>query len=487
MSAPGHGPADADDRMLRTLGYEPELRRRMSAFSNFAISLSIICILAGGLTSFHVGLGSVGGAGIGVGWPVGCLFSLAVAASMAHIASAFPTAGGLYHWGSILGGRGLGWATAWFNLAGLVTVLATVNAGTYDFALAALGWTPPAGRESAVKLAVVLGMVLSQGWLNHHGMKLVTRLTDVSGWLILALTAALVGGLIWATPSLEFERLWRFENFSGVAVGGAGFRQTSNLAWLFALGLMLPAYTITGFDASAHTAEETVGASENVPRGIVRSVLVSSLAGWALVGSILLALPSVGAGVAKGAEVVPWVVGQRLPGWAAMGLLGGIVLVQYLCGLAALTSASRMVFAFARDGGLPGSEWLRRVDPATGCPAVAVWVAALSGGAFSVLVPYTTIAVVCTVFLYVSYVLPVAAGWRAWGRRWTRPGTWSLGRTFRPLAAVSVAGCVGLLVIGVQPPNQLALPIVLGVAGVMAFVWFGWERRRFNGPPVAGL
>jgi len=104
-----------------------------------------------------------------------------------------------------------------------------------------------------------------------------------------------------------------------------------------------------------------------------------------------------------------------------------------------------------------------------------------------VLLRYETIAVVCTVFVYVSYVLPVAAGWRAWGRRWTRPGTWSLGRAFRPLAAVSVAGCVGLLVIGVQPPNQLALPIVLGVAGVMAFVWFGWERRRFKGPPVAGL
>ncbi|MEI6341910.1 MAG: amino acid permease [Verrucomicrobiota bacterium] len=487
MNPASHGPGNADDRMLRTLGYEPELRRRMSAFSNFAISLSIICILAGGITSFHVGLGSVGGAGIGVGWPVGCLFSLAVAASMAHIASAFPTAGGLYHWGCILGGRGLGWTTAWFNLAGLVTVLATVNAGTYDFALATMGWSPPAGRESVVKLAVVTAMVLSQGWLNHHGMRWVTRLTDLSGWLILVLTAALVGGLAWASPSLDPGRLWRFENFSGVAVGGAGFPRTENLAWLFALGLMLPAYTITGFDASAHTAEETVEASQNVPRGILRSVLVSGLAGWAMVGTLLLALPSIREGVGKGAEVVPWVISQRLPGWAAKGLLGGIVLVQYLCGLAALTSASRMVFAFARDGGLPGSAWLRRVDASTGCPAVAVWVAALLGAAFSAVVPYTTIAVVCTVFLYLSYVLPIAAGWRAWGGRWTRPGTWSLGRAFKPLAAVSVLGCAGLLVVGVQPPNQLAVPIVLGVSALMAVVWLGWERRRFKGPPVAGM
>ena len=84
------------------MGYKQELSRRMSGFSNYAISLSIICILAGAITSFQVGFGSVGGAAIGFGWPVSCLFSLVVAATMAQVASAFPTAGGLYHWASIL-------------------------------------------------------------------------------------------------------------------------------------------------------------------------------------------------------------------------------------------------------------------------------------------------------------------------------------------------------------------------------------------------
>src|SRR5881409_3735995 len=111
----------------------------MGGFSNYAISLSIICILAGGVTSFHQGLSSVGGAAFGLGWPLACLFSLAVAATMGQVASAFPTAGGLYHWASILGGRGWGWVTAWFNLAGLVTVLAAINVGTYRFAAGALG------------------------------------------------------------------------------------------------------------------------------------------------------------------------------------------------------------------------------------------------------------------------------------------------------------------------------------------------------------
>src|SRR6266581_8770581 len=122
-----------DEKTLQRLGYSQELARRMDGFSNFAISLSIICILAGGITSFQVGFCSVGGASIGLGWLLVCLFSLTVALTMAQVASAFPTAGGLYHWASILGGKGWGWITAWFNLAGLLTVVAAVNAGTYDF------------------------------------------------------------------------------------------------------------------------------------------------------------------------------------------------------------------------------------------------------------------------------------------------------------------------------------------------------------------
>src|SRR5207302_6929204 len=125
----------ADDvRTLHRLGYAQELARRMSGFSNFALSLSIICILAGGVTSFHLGFCGVGGASVGLGWPLVCAFALVVALTMGQVASAFPTAGGLYHWAAILGGRGWGWAVAWFNLLGLVTVLAAINVRTYQFA-----------------------------------------------------------------------------------------------------------------------------------------------------------------------------------------------------------------------------------------------------------------------------------------------------------------------------------------------------------------
>src|SRR5436305_3816861 len=172
MSRPDEEKIIADDiRTLHRLGYAQELLRRMSGFSNFAISLSIICILSGGVTSFHLGLCSVGGAAIGVGWPLAGLFALAVAATMGQVASAFPTAGGLYHWAALLGGKGWGWATAWFNLAGLVAVLAAIDAGAVDFVAGCLDWTlTPAGR-----FAVTAAIVLSQAALNHRGIRLTAR------------------------------------------------------------------------------------------------------------------------------------------------------------------------------------------------------------------------------------------------------------------------------------------------------------------------
>src|SRR5256714_1765910 len=146
-------PAESDDAaQLRSMGYAQELRRRMSGFSNFAISFSIICILAGGITSLQLGISAVGGAAAGVVWPVGVLFSLLVALCMAHIASAFPTAGGLYHWSSLLGGKGWGWAAAWLNLGGLIFTTAAVNVGTYQLFVMFLG---PIFGIDAAKLTLV--------------------------------------------------------------------------------------------------------------------------------------------------------------------------------------------------------------------------------------------------------------------------------------------------------------------------------------------
>src|SRR5437762_5420930 len=164
-------PETSDDIQLRqSMGYAQELHRRMSGFSNFAISFSIICVLAGGITSLQLGGSAVGGAAAGVVWPIGVGFSLLVALCMAQVASAFPTAGGLYHWSSILGGKGWGWAAAWFNLGGLIFVTAAVNVGTYQLFITFVG---PLLSLDPTRLSVphqiirVTLITASQALLNH--------------------------------------------------------------------------------------------------------------------------------------------------------------------------------------------------------------------------------------------------------------------------------------------------------------------------------
>ena len=466
----------SDEATLHRMGYAQELARRMSGFSNYAISLSIICILAGGITSFHVGFCSVGGAAIGIGWPVSCLLSLVVAATMAQVASAFPTAGGLYHWASILGGRGWGWVTGWLNLIGLITVVAAVNAGAWDFIEGAFA----VKANAAVKIIGVGLMTFSQAVLNHKGIRLTTRLTDFSGWLILVVAVVLTVGMLCYAGRFDFARLVTFTNYSGDA-GANVVPRVENIGWLFALGLLLPAYTITGFDASAHTSEETLGASLNVPKGIVRSVLVSGIFGWVMLCAIVLAMPGMNEAAAQGGNAFYWTMNNVLPRPLAAALYAGIGLTQYFCGLAALTSASRMGFAFARDGGLP--VLLRRVSQRSRTPSAAIWAVAVLAVLFIAAVPYTTIAAVCVIFLYLSYVLPSVAGFFAHGRSWTTMGPWQLGRWYRPLAVVSAMFCLFLIVVGMQPPNQQAVGIVGGAVGLLAVVWFALERKRFRGPP----
>jgi amino acid transporter len=477
-----------DVELLRRMGYTQELRRRMSAFSNFAISLSTICILAGGITSLQLGVSAVGGAAAGVVWPLGVGFALVVALCMAQIASAFPTAGGLYHWSAILAGPGWGWATAWLNLGGLVFVTAAVNVGAYTLFVTFIGpmlGIDPSRLGVAHQIAGVAAISASHALLNHFGIRWTTLLTDFSGYLIVVVALLLTAAMLIAAPHVEPARLLRFANYAGDA-GGAVWPAGGGLATMTLLALMWPIYTVTGFDASAHTSEETVDAARNVPRGMLRSVVVSGLFGWVMVASFVVAMPSVADGAKHGADVFSWLMTAVLPGAAGQALWIGIVIANYLCGLACLTSTSRMMYAFARDGGLPGSRALRRVSPRWKTPVPAVWTTAALAMASTLYAPaYSTLTTACVIFLYVSYVMPTLAALRALGRSWTRMGPFDLGnRLYRALAVVAVVGVALLVWIGVQPPNEKALTVSLAAAVLLAAGWWLGVRRSFRGPPV---
>ena len=495
--------AEAQDlETLHSMGYAQELSRRMGGFQNFAISFSIICILAGGITAFPLSLSAAGGASVGFGWPLACGFALLVAAAMGQIASSYPTAGGIYHWASLLGGRGYGWVAAWFNLLGLLFVVSSVNFGVFLlfrdlFLHEVLGmdvaaWTTAGFLDSGwwIQTIFIAAITAVQALLNHYGIRATTVLTDFSGYLIFVVALVLTLGLLAYAPSLDFSRLFTFSNFSGEPGGSVWPTAMQSTAMVFMLGLLQGVYTVTGFDASAHTAEETRDAARAAPKGMLHSVFWSFLFGYLMLSAFVLALPSVADGAKQGWNAFPWLMQQSaMPVFLKDILIIGIVIANFLCALAGLTSTSRMMYAFSRDGGLPFSKALSQVSPKYKTPVNAIWwgavlsvISVLYGDAFVVL------STGCAVFLYISYLMPIAAGLRAeMNGSWTKKGPFSLGGASNLVAVLAIIGCAVLIFVGVQPPNEKVGYLSVAMLVVMGIIWFTFESRRFQGPPMGEM
>lgn len=493
MSAQDYSEVDKkeDMKVLHGMGYAQELERRLSRFSNFAVSFSIICILSGGINSLAQATSGAGGIGIGIGWLVGCFVSLVFAVAMSQISSAYPTAGGLYHWGSILGNRGTGWVTAWLNLLGVITVLGAINVGTWTFFVGAFG--ADLGIENNLTTQTIFLIIITggQALINHLGIRLTAILTDFSGWLIFGGSILIAVVCLISADSLDFARLFTFTNYSGQ---GGVWPAVSNW-WVFALGLLLPIYTITGYDASAHTSEETIKAARSVPRAMVMSVVWSAVFGYLFLAAFVLMIPNMDEAAAQGWNVFFWAFDQQVNPTLKYIIYLVVFIAQLLCGLATVTSASRMIFAFSRDGGLPASGALAKVSPRFRTPVAAIWTGAVLSvlfvwGSSLVSVAGTsayTIVVSCTViFLFLSFTFPIVLGLLAWGTpKWDKMGPWDMGRgVFTLFAILSVLAMILIFVIGIQPPNDWALYITVGFFILTAIVWFAFENRRFQGPPL---
>jgi amino acid transporter len=417
---------------------------------------------------------------------------------MAQIASAYPTAGGLYHWGSILGNRFSGWVTAWLNLLGLITVMGAINIGTAFFFTGTFG--PLIGMTGTPgEIVIFVGAITAiQAAINHLGIKLTALLTDWSGYIIFGTTIALILACLIYAPTHEWSRLWTFTNYSGDAGGGV-WPQSDSLIYLFLLSLLLPIYTITGYDASAHTSEETYRAAHSVPRGIVDSVLWSALFGWAMVAAIVIAIPDLAEGAKQGWNVFFNTMTTIMPNWLVQLLYLFIFIAQFLCGLATVTSASRMIYAFSRDGGLPLiSKWVSKVSPRFRTPVAAIWTGAVleffyvwmaqtvSVGGTNI---YTIVVNSTLIFLFLSFTVPIALGFFAIGtEKWPVMGPWDIGIPLYRFFAVLSVLCMALIIyIAVQPPNDKVLWITLVFLVITAIIWFAFENKRFQGPPMGEM
>ncbi len=466
-----------DSADLARFGYAQELLREMGGFSNFAVSFSIISILTGAVTLFGYGLQMGGPLEMTLGWPIATVFTLAVAASMAELCSAYPTSGAMYHWAADLGGPAWGWLVAWFNIIGLVAALAGID---YSCAQFILPFT--AAASSQLNLLLMFGFILlTQGLLNHFGVRLVAMLNDLSVTVHILGVALVALALFFFAPKQPASFLLEAVNSNN----------RTPYWWAFALGLLQAQWTYTGFDASAHMAEETADPRRHAPWGVVLSVAVSGIAGYVLLLALTAAIPSIPAVLnAKDAQ------GQQIPAVIAImqsGLgarIGNAMsalasMAMWFCGLSAITSASRSVYSLARDQGTPFSTLMRSVSASHGAPAPAIWTIVAAGFAamlWSGAVPIVTS--LSTVALYVAYTIPVILGYRARSRGsdWPAAAVWSLGRWGAAINLVAIVYAVFICIILVMPPNQLAGKTLGGLIVALGLLYWASARRTYRGP-----
>ena len=476
----------SDKEVLHRFGYAQQLLRDMGGFSNFAISFSIISILTGAVTLYGVGLNAGGPVVMGTGWPLVTFFVLFVAAAMAELASAIPTSGALYHWASFLGGPAWGWLTAWLNLIGLVAAIAGIDYGCAQFLTPLLGLP-----ETPVNFTVVFGvLLLSHAVLNHIGIRTVARLNDFSAWYHVAGVAIVVLALAFFAPKQSAAYLFT-KTFTMV---------TDKPYWFAFLGGLLQAqWTYTGYDASAHTIEETHNARVSAPWGIYLSVAISGFFGYLMLAFVTLAIKDLGA-TAAAANPFIYIFEQALGSTFGRVVLWIVTLAMWFCGLSCVTSTSRMIFAFARDRGMPLSARWARVSKRWRTPAAAVWLAA----ALSLFLPclilglvalfprhldfsrlYPAVTGISTIGLYLSYGIPLLLKLRAIRRGvWTERanGPWNLGNWSVPVNVVAVIWIAFITVLFVLPPNELTGCVFAGTLVVMLAFYFLCVRGRFRGP-----
>jgi amino acid transporter len=466
--------ATGDEQRLAELGYKQELNRSWSSFQNFAISFTIISILAGCFTTYGQAWNNGGPVAISWGWILISVPILIIGFCMSELVSAYPTAGGIYWWASKLGGPGWGWFTGWFNLIGLIAVVASVDYGAATFINLTFGlfdvnlFNGVSGDFAHGTFWLFVIVLALHGTVNILGSHLVAMFNSISVWWHVAGVAVILGILIFVPDhhaSADFVFTERFNN-SGFADGASG----GGMFWFYVLplGFLLTQYTITGFDSCAHISEETHGAEMAAAKGVWKSIFYSALIGWFLLLAFTFAATDVDAINKLAGEGVPVSVAifESSMGITAVKIILVISSIgQLFCGMACLTSASRMCYAFSRDGAIPGWRIWSKVNhrhmPVNAvlfmsALAVLLTVPAYFPNSSGVPVAFYAVVSVAVIGLYIAYVIPIYLRWRA-GDEFT-PGSWTLGNKYKWMNPLAVVWVAIITVIFILPTSPAGVP-----------------------------
>ncbi|KAI3946417.1 hypothetical protein MKX01_017633 [Papaver californicum] len=501
-----HVSIDTGESRLRQLGYKQELNRSLSLISNFAFCFAIISVLQGITTLYSQGLNYGGPISMIYGWLIAGFFTMFVGLSMAEICSSYPTSGGLYFWSAKLAGPQwapfASWLTCWFNMVGQ-----WANTTSVDFSLAQViqiiillstGGKNGGGYlcSKYVLICIYGGILFIHGVINLLPIKFLSVLGKLAAaWNVIGVFVLmiLIPTVTTKRASVEFISN-NFNTDNGVGI--------QSKAYIFVLGLLMSNYTLAGYDASVHLAEETKNADRNGPKGIISAIVVSFIVGWGYLLGITFAVtdiphllnPDNDAGGYAAAQLFYDAFksryGSGVGGIICFGVAGVAV---FFCGMGTITNNSRMVYAFSRDGAMPYSSVWHKLNK-NEIPVNAVWLSVCISFCMALtsllsLVAFQSMVSIATVGINISYAIPIFYRVTLAHKSFTR-GPFNLGRYGMVVGWIAVLWVATITVLFSLP---VAYPITrdtfnytpAAIGGLVILVVSWWildARYWFKGP-----
>ncbi|KAL2162464.1 hypothetical protein VTH06DRAFT_7377 [Thermothelomyces fergusii] len=492
---------EGDENRLAQFGYKQELKRDWGLAHNFGVSFSIISVITGITTLFSYGLNTGGPAVMSVGWILVSFFTLLVAVAMAEIVSAIPTSGGPYFWSAMLApprwSPFAAWITGWYNLLGQVAVTTGISFGLAGLIPTAVTVKNPDFTPTPrVTIGIYAAVLLSHALVNTLGVRALKYLNNVSIVLHSAGITALCIAVLAKAPTHQSASFvfGRFHDGTAAVGGADGWGARASPVYVAVCGALLSQYTLTGFDASAHLSEETRKASWSAPIGVISSVGFSALFGFFVLMALLFSIQDFGAVLdSRYGQPVLQIFVDVAGEDGALALFTLIMVCVWHCGLFSMTSNSRMMFAFARDGGI--HPFFSKVDARFRSPTRAVWLAAtlsfiLALPSLGSEVAFSAATSIATIGLYISYGLPVFIGLICHKSFKAMKGPFNLGALSQPIAAATCLWIGFITVVFCLPTanpvtsqtfNYTA--VAVGIVGVFAVgIWVLWAHKWFTGP-----
>ncbi|UNI22907.1 hypothetical protein JDV02_008751 [Purpureocillium takamizusanense] len=485
----------AADQALASLGYKAELPRNLSMLSILGLSFAIMAVPYGLSTTMYITLTDGQAVSVIWGWVLVSLISICIAASLAEICAVFPTAGGVYYWSAMLSSRRwaplVSFVDGWLTLVGNWTVTLSINFGGAQLILSAISifnedYVANAWQTVLCFWAVMLVCAL----VNAFG----SRYLDLINKICIYWTAASVLVILVVLLAMCKDRRDAGFVFGHYDASASGWPT----GWSFFVGLLQPAYVLTGYGMVAAMCEEVQNPEREVPKAIVLSVVAAGITGILYLVPLLFVLPDIQMLLSVANSQPIGLLFKTVTGSAAggFGLLFLILGILMFAGIGALTAASRCTYAFARDGAIPGYKLWSRVNKSLDMP---LWALTLSTVVDCVLgciyfgspAAFNSFTGVATICLSASYGVPVLVN-LVRHREPVRNSPYPLGRFGTFINITCVVWIIFSVVIFCMPVSipvdagtmNYASVVFAGFAAI-AFVWyFAYARKNFTGPPI---